>query len=786
MVGEVADPSMAINEHFKQFLEGHCLEAIERFTQVHPPRFTLSISLNAIAHFSQELALSIRHKYYLMEPSLIRSFTTVLSTRFPDFIEAHPSQIFSLAIHDVDPTISLREIRCSRIGSLLSIKGTVIRTSDVRPELLYGTFVCPKCGSSVRNVRQQYQFTTPTCCSNNECSNTNGFRFQPNQSVWIDWQRVRIQEESSTVPPGSMPRSLDVILRHDDVGSLKPGDTVKISGTVVALPDEILVSSKEKKTTRNRRATGESAGVSGLTSGVQDVSFRLAFVVSSIQEYLKGGLQLVEVSENQQDRVLSMAKNPTIEHDLIRSICPAVHGHEDLKRGVLLMLLGGVVKKSQTITLRGDLNLCIVGDPATAKSKILKWVSSFIPRAVYTSGKASSAAGLTASVTRDNETGDYALEAGAMLLADGSVCCIDEFDKMESKDSSAIHEAMEQQTISVAKAGIRATLSSRASVLAACNPIGGRYDTHKTLRQNVSLTPPIMSRFDLFFVIRDNYSVTHDVAVARHIVSLHQQTNSLINMTYTPQDIANYVRFAKQVNPKLTEEAKQEVIKEYAKMRRDDTGVTKTSFRITIRQLEALIRLSEAFARLYFNDKVNLFHVSSAARLLKATRLYVDAEPIELDIGQNEEEIERNLIEENNDNEPAEEQQDVMDGDEDQSEMMEGQNDDEQVNGSHESSNKVTIKRADYERLMRVAAEFIKTKEVTPFAGVAQRDIIDHVLGAFDDFASIEDLIKRRMVIKHLIIQLTERDLVFIVAKYAKLDDEESRLITLNPNVSFE
>jgi replicative DNA helicase Mcm len=466
------------------------------------------------------------------------------------------------------------------INKLVSISGMVVRSSEVKPLAKKIAYKCTNCNTVTEAQLKGLVMKKPVKCP--ACSEKE-LEMDPESSLFIDFQMVRLQELPEDLPAGQLPHYIEVTVMSDLVDQCRPGDRIMLTG-IIRIEQEQLVP--QAKTNLFRlRMEGNNIEYLGGRAGSKDTR----------------SVERIMISTEDERQIRIIASKPDAYEKLIASFAPHIYGHEPIKEAILLLIVGSVTKRLEDgSTRRGDINVLLVGDPGTAKSEMLKFTAKIAPRGLYTSGRGSTAAGLTAAVIRD-KSGIMMLEAGAVVLGDQGIVCIDEFDKIKPEDRSALHEVMEQQTCSVAKGGIVATLNARTSILSAANPIYGKYDPYKNITENVNLPVPLLTRFDLIFIVRDNPDKEKDNRVASHILEIHRDTEKAARPVIDIDLFSKYLSYAKQIEPTLTPEAIDIVRSYYMEMRRIESEGMIT---VTPRQLEGLIRLASARARLLLKDMV--------------------------------------------------------------------------------------------------------------------------------------------------------------------------------------
>ncbi|MEM4880665.1 MAG: minichromosome maintenance protein MCM [Desulfurococcaceae archaeon] len=509
---------------------------------------------------------------------------------------------FYVRIRNPPKIMKIRELTSDYIGKLVSIEGIVTRVTRVDAKLVKAIF---KHTSEQGEHEFEYppegvvtdKVERPPYCP--VCHKLGKFELVVEKSDFVDWQKVVVQEKPEEVPGGQIPRSVEAILTGDIVDSARPGDRVVVTGILKVQP---LAGSPDRRGSRS------------VFSFYVDVNH------IEVQEKV---LEEIVITREDEERIWELARDPWIREKIIASIAPGIYGYWDIKEAIALLLFGGAPKILPDGTrIRGDIHVLITGDPGTAKSQLLQFTARIAPRGLYTSGKGSTAAGLTATVLRDKATGEYYLEAGALVLADGGLAAIDEIDKMKEEDRSAIHEALEQQTVSIAKAGIVARLNARTSVLAAGNPKYGRYDPTQPVSKNIDLPPTILSRFDLIFIVQDIPRADHDRRLAKHVLGIHTEAEKARGFI-DPQLLKKYISYARRyVRPQLTPEATKLVEEFYVSLRQASLTAGEgglSAIAITPRQLEALIRLTEAHAKMALKTKATIEDAEEAIRLMMAT-----------------------------------------------------------------------------------------------------------------------------------------------------------------------
>ncbi|KAF0700905.1 Aste57867_8591 [Aphanomyces stellatus] len=497
----------------------------------------------------------------------------VVLSLFPYYDTIH-KEIF-VRILDLPGTEKIRDLRTAHLNFLIKVSGVVTRRTSVFPQLQLVKFNCVACGA-ILGPYTQHKNAELSLNACPECQSKGPFSLNTSQTVYRNYQKLTLQESPSSVPPGRVPRSKEA----------RPGEEVAITGVYINTPDPTL----------------------NMKDGFP--VFKTVIEANHIERTAEGHTTVLTAEDKK--AILKWSKQPNIGQLLIQSIAPSIYGHTSVKTALCLSLFGGKPKHIKNSRVRGDLNVLMVGDPGTAKSQFLKFVHATAPRAVYTTGKGASAVGLTAGVSRDPMTNEWVLQGGALVLADKGCCLIDEFDKMNEQDRTSIHEAMEQQTISVSKAGIVTSLQARCAVIAAANPIGGRYNATRTFAENVELTDPILQRFDILCVLQDKVDPVQDEQLADFVISSHINSSldtptvsTASTTTHLPPDLLKkYIVYARTyVNPTVSTTLDTRKIETfYAQLRKasQHTGAVP----IAVRHIESLFRMSEAYARMHLRDTV--------------------------------------------------------------------------------------------------------------------------------------------------------------------------------------
>lgn len=565
---EVQEQIKVFREFIEKFYEASLLETVRKGESF------LVLDFFELTKFNPELAEELLER----PEELLKAGELAVK----EFDLPHPVEKFYLRFRNLPESqkIMISEIRSKHLTKFFWTEGVIRQKSDVRPQVTAAKFECPSCGGILTLLQQGKTFHEPSRCS---CGRKGKFRELSKDLV--DAQGIFLEEAAEDLEGGAQPKRMNVFLKNDLVSPITekrtgPGSKVRIIGWVTEVPIN-------------------------LHSGGRSTKFDLMIEANFI-EPVHEDFSSIEISEEEKKKIEELGHDPKLFERFIKNLAPSIFGYEKIKEALILQLAGGVKKERKDgVITRGDMHVLLIGDPGSGKSQLLKMIARIAPKGRYVSGKGVSGAGLTAAVVKDEFLGGWSLEAGALVLSSNGFCCIDELDKMSREDTSAMHEALEQQSVSISKANIQATLRAETTVLAAANPKFGRFDSYKLIGEQINLPPTLINRFDLIFPIKDLPNKEKDGVMAEHILSLHQNPEE-IKTDIDPKLLKKYIAYARRIKPVITDSALKELKEYYITMRNsgqvEEGGVR--SIPITARQLEALIRLAEASAKIRLSDKV--------------------------------------------------------------------------------------------------------------------------------------------------------------------------------------